>query len=101
MNGSRVGGRVATACLVAVAFSAGCERLREVTMLHVPDVRATASWYEGIGFAVLGTHEEDGFMDWAAFPTAPPRSCSARAAAPAHHRREVDLYVFTDDVEST
>jgi len=32
--------------------------LRAATpMIHVPDERATAAWYEGIGFTVLETYE--------------------------------------------
>jgi hypothetical protein len=36
-----------------------------VPMIHVPDVRATAAWYESIGFIIQRTHEEDSLMTWA------------------------------------
>jgi hypothetical protein len=75
---------------------------RVVPMLHVPDVRATASWYEGIGFTVVGTHEEDGHMDWAALSYGSAEvMLNEGGRASSSPRREVDLYVFTDDVEST
>ena len=33
--------------------------LRAATpMIHVPDVRATAAWYEAIGFTVLETYDD-------------------------------------------
>ncbi len=36
-----------------------------VPMIHVPEVRAAAKWYEDIGFTVNRTHEDDGEMSWA------------------------------------
>jgi predicted lactoylglutathione lyase len=34
-------------------------------MIHVPDVRLAAAWYESIGFTVERTHEDEGLMSWA------------------------------------
>jgi hypothetical protein len=34
-------------------------------MLGVPDVEATVSWYQLVGFELVGSHGEDGGMDWA------------------------------------
>lgn len=34
-------------------------------MLGVPDMAATLAWYRSIGFALAGSHEEQGRMDWA------------------------------------
>ncbi len=37
-----------------------------VMMMHVPDVRATAEWYEAVaGFTRVRVNEEDGEMNWA------------------------------------
>ncbi len=52
-----------------------------VPMIHVSDVRATVDWYESIGFTVTDT------------------SCSVRAANRNQKRREVDLYVYVDNVD--
>jgi hypothetical protein len=74
---------------------------RVVPMIHVPDVRATASWYQGIGFTIVGTHEEDGHMDWAALSYGSTEvMLSEGGAASTAHRREVDLYVHVDDIEA-
>jgi uncharacterized glyoxalase superfamily protein PhnB len=74
---------------------------RVVPMIHVPDVRATAEWYEGIGFTVTGTHEEDGEMLWAALAFGITEIMLNVGGLPSsHHRREVDLYVHSDDVEA-
>lgn len=34
-------------------------------MIAVPDVNATVSWYQSIGFALSGSHGDDGRLDWA------------------------------------
>ncbi len=34
-------------------------------MVAVPDVNATVTWYQAIGFELAGSHGEDGRMDWA------------------------------------
>jgi len=73
-------------------------------MLHVPDVAATARWYESIGFDVLDLGKEDGdrgeviwalvaFGEGQVMFSAGGRKSDAR-------RREVDLYVDVDDVEA-
>ena len=36
------------------------EAERVVPMIHVPDVRATADWYQSIGFAVNYTFDDGG-----------------------------------------
>jgi catechol 2,3-dioxygenase-like lactoylglutathione lyase family enzyme len=38
---------------------------RATPMLRVPDVSATAAWYQSIGFELQGRHPADGPMDWA------------------------------------
>ncbi len=71
-----------------------------VPMIHVPDVRATAEWYKTIGFTVTGAHEEDGVMAWAALSFGSTEIMLNEGGLPSlRHRREVDLYVHTDDVD--
>ncbi len=36
-----------------------------VSMIHVPDVRATVDWYTSIGFKLVRQNEEDGEINWA------------------------------------
>ena len=74
---------------------------RVVPMIHVPDVRATAAWYERIGFTVTGTNEEDGEMNWAALIFGGTAIMLNAGGLPSSRdRREVDLYVYSDDVEA-
>lgn len=72
-----------------------------VPMIHVPDVRAAIEWYESIGFAVAWGHEEDGEIEGAAMTFGGSQvmfNCGGRPSA--EPRREVDLYIQTDDVEA-
>ncbi|MCA1578772.1 MAG: hypothetical protein LC794_15570 [Acidobacteria bacterium] len=73
-----------------------------VPMIHVPDVRATVAWYESIGFTTGATYGDDtgenfsfaimSFGDTEVmFNTGGERSDK--------RRREVDLYVYTDDID--
>ncbi len=73
---------------------------RVVPMIHVPDVRAAAEWYVSIGFKIRGTNEPDGKMDWAALTFGSTEiMLSEGGRASSAYRREVDLYIHTDDVE--
>ena len=73
---------------------------RVVPMLHVPDVRATASWYASLGFALTGFHadDEDGeAWDWACLRLGATEVMLSPGGRPSDaHRREVDLYVQLD-----
>ena len=71
-------------------------------MLHVPDVRATVEWYEDIGFKVVATYGEETHDNFSfaivsfgetevMFSTDGERSDK--------WRREVDLYVYTDNID--
>ena len=71
-------------------------------MIHVPDVRATVEWYQQIGFGVVATYglgDTDNFSfasvsfgeTWVMFSTDGTTSDK--------WRREVDLYVYTDNVD--
>ena len=71
-----------------------------VSMIHVPDVRKAAQWYQSIGFVLERVNEDDGVLNWALL------SCGASqlmfnigGRTRATFRREVDLYVHVDDVE--
>src|SRR5438309_11483334 len=71
-----------------------------VPMIHVPDVRATADWYEALGFTVNRTHEDEGEMSWAllSFGTS-ELMFNEGGRTSTEYRREVDLYVHVDDVD--
>lgn len=74
---------------------------RVVPMIHVPDVRATAEWYASIGFQVRRTNEPDGDMDWALLSFGSTQiMLNEGGLASSNYRREVDLYVHTDDVQA-
>ncbi|HEX7809583.1 MAG TPA: VOC family protein, partial [Thermoanaerobaculia bacterium] len=74
---------------------------RVVPMLHVPDVRATAAWYESIGFTVQRTHSDDDEMSWALLTFGATEIMLNEGGRPSDaHRREVDLYVHVDDLDS-
>jgi uncharacterized glyoxalase superfamily protein PhnB len=69
-------------------------------MIHVPDVRAAADWYQTIGFTLLETVEDDGVPNWADLSFGRDRvMLSAGGHANSGQRRDVDLYVYVDDVE--
>jgi hypothetical protein len=72
-----------------------------VPMIHVPDVRATVDWYRGIGFTVLDTYgdEADG-LSFAMLSFGSSEVMFNSGGQPStRHRREVDLYVYTDNVD--
>lgn len=70
-------------------------------MIHVPDVRATASWYEMIGFTLLETYEDGGDgLSFAILSTGNTRlMLNQGGRLSAAKRREVDLYVDVDQVD--
>lgn len=73
---------------------------RVVPMIHVPFVRATVEWYEAIGFTLVRANEEDGEMDWALMGYGESNLMLSEAGQASYaDRREVDLYVHTDDVD--
>lgn len=78
------------------------EMMRAVTpMIHVPDVRSTAKWYESLGFTVLETYGNgaDG-LSFAILSAGPTRIMFNQGGrASAERRREVDLYVDVEDVD--
>jgi uncharacterized glyoxalase superfamily protein PhnB len=69
-------------------------------MIHVPDVRAAVDWYMSIGFTFERCNEEDGEMDWALLSLGASVLMFSEGGRPStQHRREVDLYVHTSDVD--
>lgn len=70
-----------------------------VPMIHVPDVRATADWYESIGFKVLARYgdEDEGFA-MLSFGSGEVMFSSGGEPS-TRRRREVDLYVYVDNVD--
>jgi uncharacterized glyoxalase superfamily protein PhnB len=68
-----------------------------VPMIHVPDVKATAEWYEAVaGFTRVRVHEEDGEMLWALLKYGNAEfMLNVGGKTSDAHRREVDLYVHT------
>jgi uncharacterized glyoxalase superfamily protein PhnB len=72
-----------------------------VPMIHVPDVRAAVAWYESVGFALTGAHEEDGELDWARLSFGESELMfNEGGRSSTADRREVDLYVHVDDVDA-
>lgn len=72
-----------------------------VPMIHVPDVRATAEWYRSIGFTLAGANEDCGEMNWAQLTLGNGHVMFSAAGRPSDApRREVDLYIQTDDVQA-
>lgn len=74
---------------------------RVVPMIHVPDVAATVAWYRNIGFTVVETygHDAEG-MSFAIVAFGDTQVMfSEGGTSSTQRRREVDLYVYTDDVE--
>jgi hypothetical protein len=70
-------------------------------MIHVPDVRAAAAWYEGIGFTVLETYGNGaGGLSFAILSVGETRVMFNQGGRPSpDRRREVDLYVDVANVD--
>jgi len=73
-----------------------------VPMIHVPDVRATVEWYQSIGFDTVNTYE-NGTPDGLSFAIMSFGNGQVMfnqgGQTSDKRRREVDLYVYTDDVD--
>jgi uncharacterized glyoxalase superfamily protein PhnB len=71
-----------------------------VPMIHVSDVSATVDWYMSIGFKVIRQNEEDGETHWAKLSFGSSEMMLNAGGKPSmDHRREVDLYITTDNVD--
>jgi uncharacterized glyoxalase superfamily protein PhnB len=75
--------------------------LRAATpMIHVPDVRATAAWYETIGFTALETYGDGDGLSFAILSVGNTRLMLNQGGHPsAAERREVDLYLDAENVD--
>jgi uncharacterized glyoxalase superfamily protein PhnB len=73
-----------------------------VPMIHVPDVDVarTIDWYVSIGFTVLSTVEDDDGVNWALLAYGNSRiMVTGGGRSTTDDRRDVDLYIHTDDVD--
>jgi uncharacterized glyoxalase superfamily protein PhnB len=72
-----------------------------VPMIHVPDVRATVEWCQSIGFEVMYTYDDGGEgLSFAGVRFGAGEVMFSSGGQPSsQHRREVDLYIYTDGVD--
>lgn len=72
-----------------------------VPMIHVPDVAATVDWYKSIGFTVLETYGHEGeSLSFAIISFGSTEVMfNEGGRTSTERRREVDLYVYADDVD--
>jgi len=71
-----------------------------VPVVHVPDVCKAVEWYMAIGFELRATNTRDGVMDWAALCFGNGEIMLTEGGRPSlEDRREVDLYIRSNDVE--
>jgi uncharacterized glyoxalase superfamily protein PhnB len=71
-----------------------------VPMIHVPDVSATVDWYTSIGFKLIRHNEADGEINWAKLLFGNSElMINAGGKRSDNHRRDVDLYITTDNVD--
>jgi uncharacterized glyoxalase superfamily protein PhnB len=70
---------------------------RVVPMLHVPDVQATADWYERLGFTVVRTVGDGAEVNWALLRFGESDVMLSAGGRPSEgFRREVDLYIHVE-----
>ena len=72
-----------------------------VPMIHVADVRATVDWYESIGFTVTDTYDDGGEgLSFAILTFGTSEVMFSSGGQPSNQRRrEVDLYVYVNQVD--
>ena len=69
-------------------------------MIHVQNVRKAVDWYKSIGFRLVRSNEDHGEMDWAKLTFGNSELMFSAAGKPSvERRREVDLYITTNDVD--
>ena len=76
---------------------------RIVPMIHVPNVAATAQWYQSIGFTILNTARECdiGEVNWALLALGESTiMLSAGGRRSDALRREFDLYIHVDGIDA-
>ena len=72
-----------------------------VPMIHVPDVRATVAWYQSIGFTIRDTYDDGGDgLSFAILSFGSNEVMFNSGGQPStQNRREVDLYVYSNNVD--
>ena len=71
-----------------------------IPMIHVPDVSAAVDWYTSIGFKVIRQNEDNGEINWAKLSFGNSELMLNAGGKPStDNRREVDLYITTDNVD--
>jgi uncharacterized glyoxalase superfamily protein PhnB len=73
--------------------------LRVTPLIRVVDITATLSWYKEFGFSVVSTNDCDGVIDWASLSFGETRVMFNVGGVSSTERREVDLYVHTENVQ--
>ena len=74
---------------------------RAVPMFHVPDVGATADWYESIGFEVRDRGRIGDEVVFALLALGDSELILSAGGRPSDaHRREADLYIHVDDLQA-
>jgi len=70
-------------------------------MIHVPNVRATVEWYQSIGFTVTNTYgDNDDSLSFAMLSFGSGEVMFNEGGKPStSNRREVDLYIHSDQVD--
>jgi len=69
-------------------------------MIHVLDVRAAVDWYTSIGFTLVRQGEDNDEIVWAKLSCGNSEVMLEAGGKPStEHRREVDLYILTDNVD--
>ena len=65
-------------------------------------MRATVAWYERIGFTTVAAHDDGGEgLSFAMMAFGPSEVMFSSGGRPStQHRREVDLYVYTENVDA-
>ncbi|MDJ0944330.1 MAG: VOC family protein [Kiloniellales bacterium] len=69
-------------------------------MLNVADAAATVAWYQGIGFEVVNTYEEDGAINWAWLRRDGTNIMINQRALPREAATGVNLYFDVDDIDA-
>lgn len=72
-----------------------------VPMIHVPDVRATVEWYQSIGFSTVNTYGNDARgLSFAILSFGETKVMFNQGGqASTRLRREVDLYIYTNNTD--
>jgi uncharacterized glyoxalase superfamily protein PhnB len=71
-----------------------------ISFLRVPDITATITWYEAIGFTCLGTHQEPGCeLDWALLDMGGARFMLYPEGREGAGVRDAGLYFYMEAID--